>query len=152
MTAADLLAEDLLERILERLGFSQAPAADLAGLEQLYASWCHLVPFDNVRKLIHLSNKNPAALAGDDATDFFEAWLRHGTGGTCWPGHGALYNLLGVLGFDADRGVATMMASASLPPGHGTVIVRFDDKRYIVDASILHGRPLRIDEGGRLPA
>lgn len=70
------------------------------------------MPFDNVRKLIHLSSQNPAALAGDDATDFFEAWLRHGAGGTCWPGHGALHSLLSALGFDADRAVGTMMASA----------------------------------------
>jgi N-hydroxyarylamine O-acetyltransferase len=146
MSAADPLTDDLLERVLERLGFSQAPVIELAGLEQIYAAWCRSVPFDNVRKLIHLHNRDTAALAGDNATEFFEAWLRHGTGGTCWPGHGALHSLLSALGFDADRGIGTMMASADPPPGHGTVIVRFDDNRYMVDASILHGSPLRLDE------
>src|ERR671930_2797359 len=82
------LSIDLLERVLMKLGLSNRPAPTLDGLQTLYAAWCRKVPFDNVRKLIHLYNHDPGPLPGDDATDFFNAWLTYGTGGTCWAGHG----------------------------------------------------------------
>lgn len=145
-TIIDGLAMGLLERVLTRLGLSDRPAPDLQGLQTLYAAWCRKVPFDNVRKLIHVSNRDPGPLPGDDATDFFEAWLRYGTGGTCWAGNGALHALLVALGFGARRGVATMLVAPDLPPNHGTVLVDCDGARYVVDASILHGEPLRLDE------
>lgn len=39
-----------------------------------------------------------------------------------------------------------MLASPNVPPNHGTVVVLLDDTRYVVDASILHGAPLRLDD------
>lgn len=137
---------DLLERVLMTLDLSDRPTASLDGLRMLYAAWCQKVPFDNVRKLIHLQNHYPGPLPGDDAVDFFEAWLTYGTGGTCWAGNGALYELLMSLGFRAYRGVATMLAAPNVPPNHGTVVVDIDRTLYIVDASILHSEPLELDE------
>ncbi|HKY89484.1 MAG TPA: arylamine N-acetyltransferase [Nevskiaceae bacterium] len=134
----------LRERILEKLGLRAAPALTLEGLTAVYGAWCQGVPFDNVRKLIHLRRDDPGELPGTRATDFFEAWLRHGTGGTCWAGHGALHALLASLGFDTQRGVGTMLVAPDIPPNHGTVVVRFGDESWIVDASILHGQPLPI--------
>jgi N-hydroxyarylamine O-acetyltransferase len=142
----EALSMDLLERVLMRLGLSDRPAPTLDGLQTLYAAWCRKVPFDNVRKLIHVHHHDPAPLPGDDATDFFEAWLANGTGGTCWAGNGALHALLVSLGFSASRGIGTMLASPNAPPNHGTVLVVYDETPYIVDASILHGEPLRLDE------
>src|SRR4029453_12915515 len=75
---------DLLEQVLSRLGLAERPAPTLDGLQTLYAAWCRKVPFDNVRKLIHIHNHDPGPLPGDDSTDFFDAWLTYGTGGTCW--------------------------------------------------------------------
>lgn len=143
---ADALSADLLERVLMRLGFSRPPEPTLAGLEALYAAWCQKVPFDNVRKLIHLHAGDPGPLPGDDSTDFFQAWLSYGTGGTCWAGNGGLHAVLSSLGFDAVRGLGTMLVSPNTPPNHGTVVVTLDETRYVVDASILHGEPLRLDE------
>ena len=142
----DTLSPALVERVLEKLGLRARPALDLAGLSTLYAQWCLRVPFDNIRKLLHLRSGNPSPLAGDEPTEFFEAWLAHGTGGTCWPGNGALDALLCNLGFETTRGVATMMASADPPPGHATVVVQLDGRRYVVDASILHGEPLLLEQ------
>ena len=136
------LAMDLLEQVLSRLGLSDYPAPTLDGLQTLYAAWCRKVPFDNVRKLIHIHRHEPGPLAGDDATDFFAAWLTYGTGGTCWAGNGALYTLLVSLGFDACRGMGTMLVAPHIPPNHGTVLVTCDETRYVVDASILHSEPL----------
>lgn len=141
------LSPDLIEHILAKLGISAYPHADLSGLSLLYGAWCAKVPFDNVRKLIHVQSNNPAVLPGDNAVDFFENWLAYGTGGTCWSGNGALYSLLSALGFAATRGVATMLVGHDLPPNHGTVVVDFEGNKYIVDASILHGTPLLLNAG-----
>jgi N-hydroxyarylamine O-acetyltransferase len=141
----EALSIDLLERVLMRLEMSDRPAPTLDGLQTLYAAWCRKVPFDNVRKLIHVYNHDPGPLPGDDATEFFEAWLKYGTGGTCWAGNGALCTLLVALGFPANRGMGTMLVAPHIPPNHGTVLVTFDETRYVVDASILHSAPLRLD-------
>jgi N-hydroxyarylamine O-acetyltransferase len=145
-TQHDPLAPALIERVLERLRLPCRPEPDLQGLRLLYARWCQEVPFDNIRKLLHLQRGDAGPLAGDDATEFFEAWLAHGTGGTCWPAHGALHSLLSELGFRTERSVGTMMASANPPPGHGTVVVHLDGERYLADASILHGDPLLLQD------
>jgi N-hydroxyarylamine O-acetyltransferase len=139
------LTPALRERVLAQLGYAAAPGADLAGLADLYARWCRRVPFDNLRKLVHLRSGAPGPLPGDHPEDFFAAWLDHGTGGTCWAGNGALAALLTSLGFETERGIATMLVAPDLPPNHGTVCVRLDAARWLVDASILHGEPLRLD-------
>lgn len=138
------LAPALIERVLERLGFTQAPPHSLVGLARLYAAWCQGVPFDNLRKLIHLRAGESAPLPGSDATDFFLSWLQDGSGATCWGGHTALHALLVALGFRALRGYGTMMVAPGLPPNHGTVVVDLEGGRYLVDASILHGEPLEL--------
>jgi N-hydroxyarylamine O-acetyltransferase len=135
----------LLEDILLRLGFSSQPELTLDGLRAVYGAWCRRVPFDNVRKLIHVRTADPRPLPGSTPEDFFEAWLRHGTGGTCWAGAGSCHALLRCLGFEAERGVATMLHAPDAPPNHGTVRVRLDGEYYLVDCSMLHGEPLRLD-------
>jgi N-hydroxyarylamine O-acetyltransferase len=85
-------------------------------------------------------------LPGSTPEDFFEAWLKFGTGGTCWPWAGALQVFLTALGFDAVRAIGTMMAAPNLPPNHGTVLVNFGSENFLVDSSILHGHPLRLSK------
>ena len=99
------------ERVLERLGFTAYPETTLAGLTRFYQAWCQRVPFDNIRKLIHVRTDNPATLPGDAPNEFLEAWLAHGTGATCWAANGALCELLTSLGFDTRRAAATMMVA-----------------------------------------
>lgn len=147
MTAtSDALPEALVERIVVKLGFARRPAPTLDSLHQIYGAWCRKVPFDNVRKMIHLRANAAGPLPGDNAADFFNAWVNHGTGGTCWAGNGALHAFLVSLGFSAKRGIGTMLTSPNVPPNHGTVLVDLDGGRYVVDASILHGAALRLDE------
>lgn len=142
-----MLDRALQDRVLAKLGLAAAPERSLGGLTALYGAWCQRVPFDNIRKLIHLRRGDAGPLPGTDPTDFFEAWVRHGTGGTCWAGHTAWHALLDSLGFDAVRGVGTMMVAPDLPPNHATVFVTVDGTRYMVDASILHGEPLPVSAG-----
>ena len=127
----------------------ERPAPDLDGLRTVYAAWCGAVAFDNVLKLIHLAEARSGPLPGSTAESFFEAWLEHGTGGTCWSGNGALHDLLEALGFDVARAIATMLSSPDArEPNHGSVIVTVEGERWIVDASILSGAPIRIPDAG----
>lgn len=146
--ATSSLPPALVERVLERLGLARAPEPTLDGLRTLYAAWCQRVPFDNVRKLIHLRAGESGVLPGSAAVDFFGAWLQDGSGGTCWAGNGALHALLVALGFPALRACATMMVAPDIPPNHATVIVPLDGRRHLVDASILHGEPLELTDAG----
>ena len=73
MTAAAVLSEGLVERILERLDLRSRPDVSREGLATLYSAWCQRVPFDNVRKLIYLRSGASGPLPGDDPAAFFEA-------------------------------------------------------------------------------
>ncbi len=141
------LSKSLIERIFLKLGLNESPSLDFHGLGSLYSAWCDKVPFDNSRKLIHLKLNDPRPLPGDNPVDFFDSWLKFGTGGTCWAGNGALCTFLVSIGFNAYRGVATMAVAPNLPPNHGTVIVEHDGQKYLLDASILHRVPLPMVHG-----
>jgi N-hydroxyarylamine O-acetyltransferase len=140
------LSPEVVEAVLAKLGFSSTPDATLESLQKIYARWCDNIPFCNARKLIALREGKPGPFPGDSAEDFFAAWVKHGTGGTCWAGNGALCTLLQDIGFNARRGIGTMMVAPGLPPNHGTVVVNFGGQDYLVDASILHGDPLLLHE------
>lgn len=142
-----LLAPAQVEKVLERFGLPAQPAADLAGLTTLYDAWCRHVPFDNARKLIAVRAQDPAPLPGDSPPEFLDAWLEHGIGGTCWAGNGALCELLRAVGFNAHRGIGTMLVAPNIPPNHGTVVVEVPEGAFVVDASIMHVMPLAIREG-----
>jgi N-hydroxyarylamine O-acetyltransferase len=141
-----MLAARLKEDILSKLGIEYQPGPDYDGLCRVYHAWCRNVPFDNLCKRIQLVEKTPGPLPGGQADDFFRSWLTHGTGGTCWAGNGALCELLQSLGFDAQRGIATMMVAPDLPPNHGTVSVCIEDRVWLVDASMLHSDPLAMTD------
>lgn len=139
---------ETVDAVLEKLGVGR-PAADLDGLRTVYAAWCRAVSFDNVQKLIHLTEGRPGPLPGSTAESFFEAWLESGTGGTCWSGNGALHDLLDAVGFDVERVIATMMSSPqATDPNHGSVVATVDGVQWLVDASILGGSPIRIPGPG----
>jgi len=145
---SDPLSADLLDRVLARLGLSAPRAPDRDGLRAVYGAWCEGVPFDNLRKRSHVHRSDPGVLPGDLASDFFEGWLETGAGGTCWAGNNALQALLVGLGFDARRAVGAMLV-VPMPdpePSHGTVVVHLAGERLLVDASMLHGAPLALED------
>jgi N-hydroxyarylamine O-acetyltransferase len=138
----------LAEAVLDRLGLADRPAPDRAGLDRLYAAWCEHVTFDNLVKRIHLTSGSAEPIPNGPADAFFAAWLRDGTGGTCWPSSGGLHALLCRLGFDARRGSAAMRDDLSGPiHTHGTVIVRVGGEEYWVDTSMLTQRVIPLRRG-----
>jgi hypothetical protein len=134
--------------VLEKLEIDR-PSNDLPGLRHVYAAWCARVPFDNVLKMIHTAERRRGPLPGSTPSGFFEDWLECGAGGTCWAGNGALHGLLDALGFDVELAIATMMPSGTTRgPNHGSVVAAVEGRRWITDASILSGEPIRLLEAG----
>jgi len=133
------LAPELVERVLAKLGLSGCPTVDLNGLNQLYAAWSGGVPFDNVQKRIWFAGDRTKPLTGGRPTEFFENWLRHGTGGTCWPTAGAICALAQSLGFNARRIAGAMIEGGEVGQrdGHGSTMVTLDGVDFLIDPSIL---------------
>ncbi len=131
-----ILALDLVERVLEKLGLRGRPSPDLSGLNAVMAALCGGIPFDNIRKRIWFERIGMGPLPGGDPSDFFESWLEHGTGGTCWPSNGASHALLASLGFPARRGAGGMMVTPEEDTNHGTVLVALDGVDYIADLNL----------------
>ncbi len=133
--AEPVLAPELVERVLAKLGLHGRPVLDLAGLNTLYAAFCGNISFDNIQKRIWFASDRTTPLPGGDPSDFFQNWLAHGTGGTCWPINGGMYALVHALGFEARRITGSVIV-AGYPQGanHGSVLVTLDGADYLVDA------------------
>jgi arylamine N-acetyltransferase len=134
------LSGDLVNRVLARLDINALISTDAESLQRLYSAWCRHIPFDNIRKMIVLSSGDKQPLPGIDATDFFEHWLQHGCGGTCWPVANAFYELVFALGFNVQRIAGSMRDMGVL--NHGSVKVVFDNKEFLAEASLLLNRIL----------
>lgn len=128
------------DRVLEKLGISTAPALDLEGLRAVYSAWCMSVPFDNVSKQIALHTSPGRPLPPISADAFFDRFLLHGAGGTCWTSSDALFALLDALGFEARRAAGSMRDTGII--SHGTVKVRIDTVDWLADSSMLTNRPV----------
>jgi|SRR5262249_19929254 len=133
-SAEPSLSPALLERVLTKLGLNKQPAPDLAGLNTVYAAVCGGIPFDNIQKRIWLRTKRKKPVTGGDPNEFFENWVRHGTGGTCWPTSGGMYALARALGFNARR-IAGSVIVPNYPSGanHGSVLVTLGGHEYVFD-------------------
>lgn len=134
--------------MLARLGID-ASAPTIEGLRTVYGAWCRHVSFDNVQKRISLVEQHDH-LAGGEPDEFFENFLVHGTGGTCWPGSGGLAALLESLGFRVRRLVAAMnYAQLGIRPGHGSTVAEIDGCDWLVDSSMLTVEPFELRRGER---
>lgn len=132
-----MISGELLNRVKTKLGLPSRPKRNLAGLNEIYAAYSGLVPNDNIQKRIWLAGDKSRPVTGGEPTQFFENWLEHGTGGTCFPANGALCDLLQSLGFDAWRILGSVMMEGIEHEGnHGTVLVRIDETDYLVDAQL----------------
>lgn len=128
------LSPELLTRILTKLDLAERPRRDLAGLNRINAAFCRHMPNDNIQKRIWLTGNQNSPVTGGDPIQFFEDWLAHGTGGTCFPAAGGLCTLLRALEFDANRVTGSVMRDdIEQDANHGSVKVRLDGVDYLVD-------------------
>lgn len=146
--AEPALTPQLLERVLGKLGLRRKPSVDLTGLNMFYAAFCEKVPFDNVQKRIWFASDHTVPLPGGNPAEFFENWLAHGTGGTCWPINGGLYSLLRALGFDARRIVGSVIVEG-YPQGanHGSILVSIDRVEHVADGWMSSFKALPVKPG-----
>ena len=143
-----MLNSYLIERVLQRMGFSHPPDIDFDGLSAVYGGWCRKISFDNIQKRLFYSGPAKGPIPGHDSADFFQKWLTYGTGGTCWANSHAMHDLLAGLGFDVVRCAGTMLNSPdAVGPTHGTVIATLDNRRYLVDGSMLTEKPVPVKSG-----
>jgi N-hydroxyarylamine O-acetyltransferase len=138
------LERELRDRVLGRLGLASPPSPDLRGLRALYGAWCANVPFDNICKMMALRIGGGLPLPGQNAVEFFETWLTHGAGGTCWPTSNALFELTLSLGFESHR-IAGFMRDLGII-NHASVRVNIGGGRWLVDSSMLTNVPLPLNQ------
>jgi arylamine N-acetyltransferase len=89
-------------------------------------------------------------LPGLDAAEFFERWLEHGIGGTCWPSSNALFELLVSLGFRARRIAGSMRDTGVV--SHASIKVRSDGIDWLVDSSMLTAAPVPLTDEIHIPS
>jgi len=132
-----VLSPSLLRNILVKLSLPRPSAPDLRGLDAVCAAYSSHISNDNIQKRIWLAGARTTPVTGGDPVEFFENWLTHGTGGTCFPANGALCALLQALGFDAKRlSGSVLMEGIESDGNHGTVLVTLDGASYLVDAQL----------------
>ena len=132
-----VLSSDLLERVLAKLGLTDRPPLDLTGLNQLYATYCcHVPAIDSIQKRIWFAGEQRTPFPGGDPTEYFETWLAHGTGGTCWPTNGAVHALVHSLGFQARRIAGCIILEEYPGTNHGSVVVTLEGVDYLVDQNL----------------
>lgn len=137
ITSEELLPPELLERVLAKLGLDDRPDVDLPGLNSVYAAFCGSVPtLDSIRKRIWFAGDRKSPLPGGEPVDYFEGWLAHGTGGTCWPTNGAVYSLLCSLDFDVRRIAGCIVMEQYPGTNHGSVMATVDGVDYLVDGNL----------------
>jgi N-hydroxyarylamine O-acetyltransferase len=147
--AAGVIDRELAEAVYARLGLADRPPPTSDGLDALYLAWCRHVPFDNLVKRIHLVTGSPAPLPNGPPAVFFDLFLRHGTGGTCWPGTLGLHALLLDAGFDARLGSASMRDDVlGRQHTHACNLVQLDGHDWWLDTAMLTEQPIPIAPGG----
>lgn len=144
LSPVNRLDQELVASILKRIGLSAAPSIDFAGLREIYGAWCARIPFDNVAKLLALRAAPDGPLPPVSSQEFFERYLEHGTGGTCWTSSDALCSLLESVGFPARRVAGSMRDSGIV--SHGSVTVTFGSDDWLVDSSLLTNEPLPLSD------
>ncbi|MDC0033325.1 arylamine N-acetyltransferase [Alphaproteobacteria bacterium] len=128
------LSSEILTHILIKLDLAEKPECNLVGLNRVYAAYCGHVPRDNIQKRIWLTGKQNTPVTGGDPIEFFENWLAHGTGGTCFPASGGLHTLLCALGFDAKRVTGCVIRDGiEYDANHSSVMARVDGADFLVD-------------------
>jgi len=128
------LSSEIVGRILGKLELKKQPEPDLEGLNRVHAAYCGHVSNDNIQKRIWLVGDKTKPVTGGDPIEFFENWLAHGTGGTCFAASGGLYALLRALGFDVRRVSGSVIRQGTkIHANHDSVLVCLRGKNYLVD-------------------
>ncbi|GGX19046.1 arylamine N-acetyltransferase [Aquimarina muelleri] len=138
------LTPEVAGKVLERLAINLPLTSNEEGLTKLYRGWCRNIPFDNFWKRLKLTEEEFSDHDQIDANQFFEIWLQHGLGGTCWTTANAMCELLKYFKFDVRMITGSMGDMGEV--NHVSLLVSLNEgKEYIIDTSILNEQPIKID-------
>lgn len=142
------LPEQLIERVLSKLGLTELPGLNLGGLNTLCAAFSGNVSNDNIQKRIWFAGEKTTPVTGGNPIDFFENWLAHGTGGTCYPINNAIYTLARSLGYDTRRiAGSNIVEGFDTDANHGSMIINLEGIDYLVDAQFAAFKALPLIPG-----
>ena len=144
------LRDDVLDRVLDRFGFSGRPEPTRETLDEVVKQWSRQVGYDNVLKRIYLVERQTGAFPSQDPNEFFGNWLEHGVAAGCWPSAEAMFGVLHKLGFQVSRIAGTMIEVPDpMRPAHGALDVRIDGRRFRADPSLGAEAALELVAGER---
>ena len=143
-----ILRRELVEKVIERFGFSSMPDPTLETLSKVYKAWSRSVGYDNVQKRVYFANGGKGPFPVADPNDFAEAFLKHNTGGSCWVVAEAYFGILHHIGFDVRRIAGRMLGTPDpMKPNHGSVLVTIDGQDYVADPSMCGEEAVALIDG-----
>jgi len=141
------LSKHVADQVLIHLKLTTTIKSNKEGLEQVFNAWCQHIPFDNFWKRLGLMGQPFQDKNQMNPNHFFEIWMEHGLGGTCWVSTTAMYSLLDYLNFNVRYIVGSMGNMGMI--NHGSLIVTFEDgSEFLVDTSVLNNQPIEISGEG----
>jgi hypothetical protein len=132
------ISDQLCEQVLTRLGVERPVPVTLDGLRRLFRAWCRSTGWDTIALSLRSVELGGGPIAGFPAPSYFRRWLAFGISDVCFANSEALLVLLRTLGFATERVLGTGGSNSF----HGSVIVRIDHQRYLVDPTFLAEEPL----------
>ncbi|MCY3780143.1 MAG: arylamine N-acetyltransferase, partial [Chloroflexi bacterium] len=133
MPSAEALSPQLTERVLQRLGYSRAPAPDLATLRQLLALYTRTVPWESASRIVRRAQHEETADCALMGAAFWESHFTFGTGGTCYESNYAFFGLLLRLGYEGYLTINDMGASIGC---HSAIVILLDGLKHLVDVGL----------------
>jgi len=132
------IPDQLCELVLARLGIERPIPVTLDALRRLFRAWCRCTGWDTVALALRSIELRAGPVTGFPAPNYFRRWLAYGISDVCFANSEALLALLRAVGFATERVLGTGGSNSS----HGSVLVRIDDRRYLVDPTFLAEEPL----------
>lgn len=128
---------------LQRIGLSETPAADVAGLTALHEAHVFAVPFENLDIMLGRGiSLEPAAL--------FDKLVTRRRGGYCFEQNGLFLMALEALGFTARPLLARVLVDPAGPTArtHQVLLVEMDGRQWLADVGFgigTLGRPIPME-------
>jgi arylamine N-acetyltransferase len=136
----------LLDRVLERWGLASAQDQTLEVLDRLHAAYIARVPFENVTKLVKAARAGSPQGAMRGPVEFWDEYLRWGSGGTCFAATSAYQFLLRYLGFSS-RIIFCQLPAAGAA-AHCALLVTLDEETVLVDVGYALPVPIPLSSRG----
>lgn len=135
---ADTLSPKLLDELWRRSGVHHGRLCADARLAALFDTWCRVVPYDTVTKIVSLCDDAP--LWGMDPDAVVTSALERGLGATCFPLASGFAAAARADGFDATVHLANSVGRTGAAE-HAVCVVSSGGLRWLCDPAFVHRVP-----------